>query len=192
MDVQLKHRIAGAVILISAAVIVVPLTLDGDPAERREFVRQAPPATAIDFEALALESLDVGEAHAQMDARAEASAARMPQETPDPTDYAALPSPALDQNRLPVGWSLQVGSFKNKANAGKLLAALRAEDHRAYVYKKSVWGTTRYRVYIGPMVDREALLAIGAAVEAQSGRKGVLVRYAIEEDADLITAGELQ
>lgn len=180
MDVQLKHRMTGAAVFVSIAIILFPLLLGEGETQRQPLAVPkvaAPPPPAIEIGALTVEEVD-----ARIQARAAASQARMPKEVRDRADYSGAPGPTLDRNRLPVGWSLQVGSFRNKANATQLLARLRDDDHRAYMHETLVLGNRHYRVYIGPMVDRQALLAIGQAVRDATGLKGTLVRYDLAQD----------
>ena len=58
------------------------------------------------------------------------------------------------------GWTVQLGSFANHANADKLVRQLKAQGFSAYIAPGGSGPSLRYRVRIGPMADR------GAAAQA--------------------------
>src|SRR5690606_29827454 len=67
-----------------------------------------------------------------------------PQPEPQPA------APGIDQNNLPVSWSVQLASLTNKDNAQALRDSYRAKQYNAYV--RSANGT--HRVFIGPLVKQ--------------------------------------
>jgi DedD protein len=57
-------------------------------------------------------------------------------------------------------WAVQLGSFKSRDNAERLLRQLKAQGFAAYELSGGVGPALRYRVRVGPMVDH------GAAAQA--------------------------
>ena len=112
MDAKLKQRLTGAVIIASTAVIVLPFLLDGTQQEREQITTRIPEPPQVNINEISVE--DVNRQIEQME---KASEARLPTEVVDEVDYEAQPDFIFDQNKLPVNWSLQVGSFESEENA---------------------------------------------------------------------------
>lgn len=100
-----------------------------------------------------------------------------------PAPVQTIKGGSLDKNDLPVGWSLQIASFKDQQNALKLRHDLRAASYRPYIIAAQTQQGQVYRVFIGPMVERSRLEALGKRIEASFKLKGQIVRYRIEDDA---------
>ncbi len=177
MDLKLKQRLAGAVILTSLAIILLPLLLDGTEEDREKVISNIPEPPPIE-----MDSTTVRDIQARMGEMERTSEAQLPREVVDETDYSQSPDFVLDKNRLPVNWSLQVGSFENKNNAIRLRAGLREENYRTYIlHSKTNEGET-YRVFVGPSSSRESLLKMNEEIESKLKLKGRIVRYRVEED----------
>lgn len=90
---------------------------------------------------------------------------------------------ALDKNGLPVGWCLQLASFRDHQNALNLRKKLRDAHYRAYVIAARTDQGTVYRVLVGPMLQKAKLAQFGKQIESSFNLKGEIVRYRIEADA---------
>ena len=181
MDVKLKQRLIGAIVLVSIAIIVLPLILDGSEEERLRIQSKIPEPPEIDLEELTVN--DVARKIKQME---KASEARLPQEVVDETDYIDHPDFVLDKNNLPVSWSLQIGSFESQENAKRLLEKLRGNNYRAYILYARTNEGKRYRVFVGPSSSKVTLIDTMALIESDFGLTGRIVRYKIEEDKELL------
>lgn len=179
MDQKLKQRLTGAVILTSLAIIVLPLLLDGTQHEREAFVASIPEPPSIELQDITVQ--DVQEKMAQME---RASAARLPREVVDETDYEEAPDFILDQNNLPVSWSLQLGSFQSQENATRLREQLRQENYRTYILHARTSEGEIYRVFVGPSNSKETLAEMNEAIAEKLKLRGQIVRYRIEEDKE--------
>ncbi|MDA0977677.1 MAG: SPOR domain-containing protein [Proteobacteria bacterium] len=179
MDQKLKQRLTGAIILTSLAIIILPLLLDGTQEDRERLVADIPAAPAID-----LEEITVQDVKHQMEQMERASESRLPIEVVDETDYTDAPDFILDQNNLPVNWSIQLGSFQNEDNATRLRARLREENYRAYILHARTREGDIYRVFVGPSSSKEALAEMNAEIESKLDLRGQIVRYKIEEDKE--------
>lgn len=179
MDVKLKQRLTGAIILTSLAIILLPLLLDGTKEERAKVAARIPDPPRIELGTITVD--DITEKMKQME---RASEARLPQEVVDETDYGTAADFILDKNRMPVSWSIQIGSFKNRDNAVKLRASLRDQNYRTYILHAKTNKEEVYRVFVGPMVSKGALAKLGEEIEGKFQLKGRIVRYRIEEDID--------
>ena len=114
------------------------------------------------------------------------SAARLPREVVDETDYAENEGFALDQNDLPIAWSLQLGSFRSEENAVKLRRELREAEYRSYILHTKTRDGDTYKVLVGPMLERAAIEKLGVELQTKMDLEGHIVRYKIEEDASQI------
>ena len=70
-------------------------------------------------------------------------------------EAAKLPSPQLtDDTQLAqvqsAAWVIQLGTFKNKANAERLVTLLKASGYKAFTRKYAKFGNDGTRVFVGP------------------------------------------
>lgn len=83
---------------------------------------------------------------------------------------------AASQLSNPVVWTIQLGSFSEKANANRLVTQLQSKGFNAFAeqdeFKKNV-----HRVLIGPEVDRAIADQIVVKLQNQLNIKGIVVRY---------------
>ncbi len=185
MDAKLKQRVIGAVVLTTLAIIVLPMLLDGSSEDRARVVASIPEPPAIE-----LKNLSVGEVRREMARMEEDSAARLPAPVPSPAEDLDRPDDtgngdglSLDESKLPVSWTLQVGSFRDREKAVSLRKSLRDIEYRSYIIKAVTPEGETYRVFVGPMLQKERLQTISEEIESRFQLKGLIVRYRIEEDA---------
>ncbi|XOV88379.1 MAG: SPOR domain-containing protein [Pseudomonadota bacterium] len=179
MDTRLKQRVTGAIVLTMLAIIILPMLLDGSEEDRARVIARIPEPPVIE-----LRSLTIREIERNISELEQESAAKLPEAVADTTDYASEPPDqlVLDQNQLPVSWSLQLGSFKSKENALRLRESLREASFLTYIIQAQTDDGEVYRVYVGPMLQRTRLVEIGAEIEDRFDLKGQIVRYRIEDD----------
>lgn len=178
MDSGLKHRLVGALVIAAIAVIFIPLVFDGSEEARLAVIEDIPPAPQFDFR----ETISVREIQAAMEARSRVNSAQMPQDLVT-TEEGAGPDGLLDQNGLPVGWSLQVASFRERDNATALRKDIRDMGHGAYVLLNRTNEGQFYQVLVGPSLDQAALTQAGQEIADALGLSIQIVRYRVEDDA---------
>lgn len=186
MDAKLKQRFIGAIVLTALAIIILPMVLDGSSEDRARVIASIPEPPVVEFQ-----RLEVDEVHRRMDEMTAESAARLPQpardsgeETPAVEQPSSEEAFALDENEMPVTWTLQVGSFKEQERAIRLRASLRESEYRSYIIHAddTPEGDT-YRVFVGPMLEKEKLREISKQIESRFDLKGLIVRYRVEDDS---------
>ena len=106
----------------------------------------------------------------------------------DENDYSKKPNFRLDENNLPVNWSLQIGSFQKEQNAVGLRARLREQNFRSYILSGKSSTGDWYRVFVGPLSDRSALNGNERRDRKNVWVEGNIVRHRVEQDADLFGA----
>lgn len=86
-------------------------------------------------------------------------------------------SVALDQNGYPIAYTLQVMSLTDRADAQAVSEKLKAMEYKAYIVEVDRPEGIRFRVYIGPKVEREALVAVKRSIDQALGVDSLIVRY---------------
>ena len=192
MDVHLKQRLTGAIVLVALGVIFIPMLLEGPnrtlvpemdempepeilapelPLEPFPPVREPEPAQrAIVTEPTGAEVTDEPppEQPAQ-DAKASAPApavVKPPKPAPAPAESVPATKPASQP--LKGSWVVQVVSLSSKSNALALRDRLRKGGFATQVEQVRVDGKTRYRVRVGPFLER---------AEADRARQQVAERF---------------
>lgn len=90
---------------------------------------------------------------------------------------AAVKSGAIDEdglfklkNRV---WVIQIGSFKNKTNALRLVNTLRASGYRAFIQQYAA----NTRVFVGPETKQNSARDLAGQIENEMHLKGVVISY---------------
>ncbi len=185
MDQQLKQRLVGAVVLISLAVIFIPMLLDqNDPSSLPHFGSPVPERPDFQFDPI--------EIPLQTPPAVEPAAAEVVEESsPKPEPQPSVPAPRADEKPAPVpaktplippdtqalAWAVQVGSFDQEGNAAALRDKLRGSGFAAYLEKVKVEGRMHYRVRVGPELKRELAEALRERLEEKTKMKGIVVRH---------------
>ena len=165
MDLALKYRIVGAIVLVSLAVIFVPIVLDGSgqnsangsgysqinpidsdiPPEPALIFIDEQPTAAADSESLVAASKRVG-----VDA--------------DDLSHGIHPEVSLAKggsSKL-LSWVVQVGAFSQRDKALALKKQLACEELDLFIEVAGDQKKRVYRVKIGPMLSRDKALKIQA------------------------------
>ncbi len=185
-DNPIRFRLIGAVILIVLAVIFLPWLFDGAgydymtgvedpvpeppsfaepdivlPSEREAGARGDPrPRPDTPREGTAqLHSLDNGDARASGD------------QAPVPLRERSAAEP------LEAGWTVQVGSFRDQANARELEQRLREAELPAFVDTSITDGRSIYRVKVGPLAQRDQAQALGERLQSELGLEAIVVAF---------------
>jgi DedD protein len=205
MEQKLKQRLVGAIILVSLAVIFIPIILEGPDDEWAPRNTSMPEAPRMDYGVdmeLALppvETAESGEIETREFAEPEVPAAVpevLPQVSqpaepvkaePPPAQPVALPAPApapaaasKKTDLLPVpppGWYIQVGSFSQRMNAEGLRDRLTAAGHTTRLQEINIGKAVVYRVLVGPTTSRANAEQQNSRLEKQQQIKGIVIEY---------------
>jgi DedD protein len=182
MDRRVKERLIGATILVVLIVLIVPELLSGPqrlsspplsanlPAPTRNVsvdlatsrTTPAPQAADLTPPASAAQHAEAPSVPPSVTTlRAQAAAGRGLETQPSAAKSSSGEgkSGALNETRQASGrdfWSVQLGSFSSKANADKLVRQLKARGLSAYVISTGSGPSSRFRVRMGPLADRDA------------------------------------
>ncbi len=186
MDVLLKQRLVGALVLVALGVIFIPMLLEGPnrtlvpdmdempepevlapelPLEPFPPVREPVPAQrAVLTEPAGAKAADEPPAATQSAQKPEPVAPSKPAASP------VTPPPADKPASEPIkgSWVVQVVSLSNKSNALALRDKLRKGGFATQVEQVQVQGKSLYRVRVGPFLER---------ADADLARKQVAERF---------------
>lgn len=94
------------------------------------------------------------------------------------TSYVHLP---IDNNGLAnlnnSAWVIQVGSFKNKANALRVVNRLRANGYRAFIQQISTDAGKNTRVFVGPENKQKIASALADELKKEMHVEGIVISY---------------
>ena len=206
MEIRLKERLVGALVLVAIAVVVVPWILDNDK-ERQSFESQIPdapplqPSRVIELtqprpadESAFDDSVIAGTSRAfeseqakefEVD-RAEESTETEPVSADNTntqnTSSKSTPNPAIETKKAEPfttkdGFIVQLGSFGNKANAERLVADLRAKGLKAYAKDDKSVKPAVHRVLIGPVLHREQAEKLQEKAKQLSGLNAIVQSF---------------
>ncbi len=188
MEKTLKERIIGATVLVTVVVLIVPVFLDGPPADGDTIseVVPLPGQSAQRMQTIVLDrdrkepvpspSLAAPERHEQTVATTatpqKSAPSKQETERPEPIVVSPLPSAGSATGM----WAVQLGSFSNTQNAEKLAADLRAQGFAAFLSQRSTSTVDLHRVRVGPQKDREAAEAMAARLQ-KAGHTGTVLPH---------------
>lgn len=206
MEVRVRERLIGALVLVTIVVLLVPAILKGrgttpaePPAESTRRVEvptsDAPPPPAESV----LVPEPVADAQPAADAEPATSTSAKAQRTersappPDAGSMASAPPPApkpqaaaqAPSKAPPVApaskstataWAVQLGAFSNRSKAEQLVAQLKERRYAAFVLEYRASGQVLYRVRVGPEQERARAEEIAARL-AKDGFQTVVARH---------------
>ena len=170
MEERTRHRAVGAVVLLVAAAVVLPLVLESSPPGERSVSGPAsaePPEVSPDririttFGGLRDERIVPGSG-----------------EKAEPPPAAADPPGGDPGAAVPAGgWAVQIGSFADPGNAERLREQVASRGYRVTTQRVTTGeGKPRVRVLVGPDRTRPAAAARLSQLRRDS-IQGFLVRY---------------
>jgi len=183
MEIGLKERLIGAVVLVILGVIIIPLFLKGSqPDSGVSQTVSLPPASATAASEQYTMSLAPGSTTASL-APPPASAAPALAPVPPAAPAAAAPKPVVHSipRSTPATaaaqgkWLVQAGSYGSEANAAKVAHTLEQHGYHASVSRFSKGGATYYRVRVGPYAGRAAAEKASSGVARAYGGKAEVV-----------------
>jgi DedD protein len=190
MEVRVRERLVGAMVLVAIVVLLVPAILKGRgsaPVEPPAQPTRRVEVPLVDAAAVPEEQVLVPEpvAGASRPAATKESAAPAaksppastapPATAPEAPVRAASPPVAQAATQSPA-WAVQLGAFSNRQKAEQLVADLRKRRYSAFLLEYRASGQVLYRVRVGPEQDRARAEEIAARL-AKDGFQPVVARH---------------
>jgi|SRR5690606_2517319 len=197
MDEGLKQRIIGALVLVVAAVVFLPMLLSGqDETEQVEVT--VPDAPLLDDREIAAVTPPPLPEPAPVPEMPQAigETPESPAETPLPETAAIEPVTVVPEPEAPVatpapeptpapaeqpaaaaagGWVIQQASFSSDGNADSFRQTLAGQGYNAYTRSAQSGGKTIVRVYVGPLESREAAARVRDELQRRHQNKGLIL-----------------
>jgi len=185
LNERLKQRLVGAVVLVSLAVIFIPMLLDGgERSTMPMFGSNIPEKPDYQFEPLEIPLQPVPPIAEERPVLIDKPEPAPEAEAPRPTSEAKAPpaapntqpQPSADTDKT-VGWVVQVGSFSRSDNALALRDKLRSKGFTAFVERVKTAEGTIYRVRIGPELKRESAERQLQRLQREMKLKGIVLGH---------------
>jgi len=203
MEQKLKQRLVGAIVLVSLAVIFIPIILEGPDDEWSPRSHSMPEPPRMDYgadmelalppvetpEAGEVEPMESGEPEEPEEPAVAAAVAPPVAQPPAPVTAAPPPAqpspppavaPVKKTETVPVpppGWYIQVGSFSQKMNAEGLRDRLQAAGHTTRLQAINIGKAQVYRVLVGPAASRTSAEQQNSRLATQQKIKGIVIEY---------------
>lgn len=187
MESGLKQRIIGALVLVVAAVIFLPMLLSGQD-ETVQVEVDVPPAPVMDDTDIAPPTPPTlpepapvpeipGAPEGQPVAEPEQEIALI-----EPPPSAVTPPVEPSTDPAPVAasegdWVVQQASFSSQSNAESFRQTLAGQGYNAYVRAAEVAGKQMHRVFVGPLSTREAAAQVRDELQRHHDNKGSVVAH---------------
>jgi len=190
-DFDPKHRIIGAIVVVTLAVIFIPMIL-GHRAPLSLQAEEEEPAVGNKVAVTRVVPLEPGAAPS---AAPKAPPAPSPLNEPPPVLHtkavkqaappaapaeakaARRPAPPAEAKQAAGGWVVQVGTFSNAANATRLERKLRAGGQPVLTEQIQLAGGKAVRLRVGPYPDRAVAEKAQERIRKDVGVKGVVRPY---------------
>ncbi len=189
MDIQLKQRLVGAVVLISLAVIFIPSILDeristdsGVPVTEIE-IKPAPkperkPEEKFSSQVIPLEGT---KNRALIPIGKSPTPSAKPADTQTKAKVATKPKAIVKEESSPktgmVSWTVQVAVLSSEKGAIALVNKLKKKDFLASYEKTYGSSGARYRVRVEQLYDYDQAKKLKQQIDRETGLKGLIVRY---------------
>lgn len=195
MDSIVKQRLVGALILLALGVVFWPIIFVPESQRDSPVVVEVPPPPPVDLspvpepdniglrrggQAEVQEGASADIAFPEPDPAAQATPAPLPGKAAvvaQPSVTAPLEKPALDEDGLPIAFTLQVATMADRQRAEALRDELIRAGYKGYVKRLRRDDRVLYRVLVGPRYSRDELAPIKAAVDANWKVDSLIMRY---------------
>lgn len=197
MNIHLKQRLVGALVLIAVAAVFLPMLFEAPKKillDRQSQISQPSPFKKFQLVEPASRTAKSGHQESQIEqAKVAPNAVKSTpaEKTPKSSvkqsrkseNHAAKVSssqpekPRLDKQGLPVAWVIQVASFAKKDNALKLKDELRAKNFSAYIKSIETSRGPAVRVFVGPKLDKKRAEQVKQRLDKEFQLNTLIVRF---------------
>ncbi len=194
MNIHLKQRLVGALVLIAAAAVFLPMLFEAPKKILLDRQSQIPqpspfnkfqlvePASRTSVSEHKTSGQSVGGLKPAQTTKVakqtkEASKPKAKAGTTSKTSSAESAKPKLDKQGLPVAWVIQVASFAKQENAVKLKDELRGKNFSAYTKRIDTSQGPAVRVFVGPKLDKKRAEQVKRRLDKEFKLNTLIVRF---------------
>jgi len=193
LNIAIKQRLIGTVVIGCLAIIFIPVLLDGEgvsPPEMTGSIPDSPPMPVIPViepvrPAISSDTVSIAETRAET--RAETSAETNTELSRQATNAGtaqappAPEKPTLDTAGVPETWTVRLGSFAEKSNAEALVSRLRAQKYKGFSRPLNSSRGLLTGVYVGPVLTESEAGRLQQELAEEFELEGVVVQFTINE-----------
>lgn len=173
MSDGLKQRIAGALVLGALGLIILPVLFDFADPLKIDRTSKLPAAPEIESVQLVKAERPAGVPKKSL------FSTIFDIDNSKPATDSSEENYGLSADDMPKAWVLQVSSFETKTSAEELMNRLRKEGYKAFIKSAKVKNQIRYRVYVGPKIDKRRAAQDKSKIDATFKTDSIVLRYAL-------------
>jgi DedD protein len=195
VDSIVKQRLVGALILLALGVVFWPIIFVPESQQDSPVVVEVPPPPPVDLspvpepdniglrrggQAEVQEGASADVAFTEPEPAAKATPAPLPEKAmmvAQPPVTAPLEKPTIDEDGLPIAFTLQVATMADRPRAEALRDELIRAGYKGYVKRLRRDDRVLYRVLVGPKYSRHELAPIKVAVDENWKVDSLIMRY---------------
>lgn len=156
-EYQLRHRLTGAVILVTLAVVVIPLLLSEHNLPARQYATPTTQSTETTYRAPIEPATDTKTKSANGESKL---------------------GKTKESATSPSGWGVRVGTFSERKNADSVSALLVKNGFKVQKTRvKTAAGKDATRIWLGPYAQQKTANTISDRIKALIGEHGFVIKH---------------
>ena len=187
-----KQRIVGTIVIVSLALIFLPIIFDGQGSHQTQTASRIPEQPVVPILPEPQQSRPVIISDADLVAietkpESELVTKTIEESISDPIEVSASESaftrdiPTLNPAGLPNGWSIRLGSFSEASNASDLMQRLQTAGYKAYIRDIDSEQAELTGVFVGPWLERALVNDYIDQLWDEFQLEGMVVRYQLKQ-----------
>ena len=187
-----KQRVVGTIVIVSLALIFLPIIFDGQGSHQTQTASRIPEQPVVPILPEPQQSRPVIISDADLVAietkpESELVTKAIEESISDPIEVSASESaftrdiPTLNPAGLPNGWSIRLGSFSEASNASDLMQRLQTAGYKAYIRDIDSEQAELTGVFVGPWLERPLVNDYIDQLRDEFQLEGMVVRYQLKQ-----------
>ena len=187
-----KQRVVGTIVIVSLALIFLPIIFDGQGSHQTQTASRIPEQPVVPILPEPQQSRPVIISDADLVAietkpESELVTKAIEESISDPIEVSASESaftrdiPTLNPAGLPNGWSIRLGSFSEASNASDLMQRLQTAGYKAYIRDIDSEQAELTGVFVGPWLERALVNDYIDQLWDEFQLEGMVVRYQLKQ-----------
>ena len=187
-----KQRIAGTIVIVSLALIFLPIIFDGQGSHQTQTASRIPEQPVVSILPEPQQSRpviisDVDLVVTETKPEPERVTKTIEESASDLIEVSASESgftrdiPILNSAGLPNGWSIRLGSFSEASNATNLMQRLQTAGYKAYIRDIDSEQVELTGVFVGPWLERALVNDYIDQLRDEFQLEGMVVRYQLKQ-----------
>ena len=187
-----KQRVVGTIVIVSLALIFLPIIFDGQGSHQTQIASRIPeqPVVPILPEPQQSRPVIISDADlvvTETKPEPERVTKTIEESASDLIEVSASESgftrdiPILNSAGLPNGWSIRLGSFSEASNATNLMQRLQTAGYKAYIRDIDSEQVELTGVFVGPWLERALVNDYIDQLRDEFQLEGMVVRYQLKQ-----------